>query len=51
MDFALEVVSLLARKFAVWGFRSMTPCLRVVISTEMLNKLKLVFQLVDEAFA
>lgn len=40
------VLLLLAREFAVQGFRSMTPCMGVVISTGRLNKLKLVFQLV-----
>jgi len=37
---------LLAREFVVQGFRSMTPCLGVVISTGMVSKLKLVFQLI-----
>jgi CDP-diacylglycerol--glycerol-3-phosphate 3-phosphatidyltransferase len=40
------VLLLLAREFAVQGFRSMAPCVGVVIRTEMLSKLKLVFQLV-----
>jgi CDP-diacylglycerol--glycerol-3-phosphate 3-phosphatidyltransferase len=40
------VLLLLAREFAVQGFRSMTPCLGVVISTGRLSKLKLVFQLI-----
>lgn len=37
---------LLAREFAVQGFRSMTPCLGVVIGTGEMNKWKLVFQLI-----
>jgi CDP-diacylglycerol--glycerol-3-phosphate 3-phosphatidyltransferase len=37
---------LLAREFAVQGFRSMAPCLGVVISTGRMNKWKLVFQLI-----
>lgn len=41
------VLLLLAREFAVQGFRSMAPCLGVVISTGQLNKLKLVFQLIS----
>jgi len=40
------VLVLLAREFAVQGFRSMTPCLGVVIGTGMVSKLKLVFQLI-----
>ncbi|MEZ5541903.1 MAG: CDP-diacylglycerol--glycerol-3-phosphate 3-phosphatidyltransferase [Pseudomonadota bacterium] len=40
------VLLLLAREFAVQGFRSMAPCLGVVISTGQLNKWKLVFQLI-----
>jgi CDP-diacylglycerol--glycerol-3-phosphate 3-phosphatidyltransferase len=40
------VLLLLAREFAVQGFRSMAPCVGVVIRTELLSKLKLVFQLV-----
>jgi CDP-diacylglycerol--glycerol-3-phosphate 3-phosphatidyltransferase len=40
------VLLLLAREFAVQGFRSMAPCVGVVIRTDMLSKLKLVFQLV-----
>ena len=39
------VLLLLAREFAVQGFRSMAPCMGVVIRTERLSKLKLVFQL------
>ncbi len=39
------VLLLIAREFAVQGFRSMAPCVGVVISTGQLNKLKLVFQL------
>ena len=45
------VLLLLAREFAVQGFRSMAPCLGVVISTGRLNKLKLVFQLVAVGIA
>ena len=37
---------LLGREFAVQGFRSMAPCLGVVISTGAMNKWKLVFQLI-----
>lgn len=40
------VLLLLGREFAVQGFRSMAPCLGVVIGTGQLNKLKLVFQLI-----
>lgn len=40
------VLVLLAREFAVQGFRSMAPCLGVVIGTGRMNKWKLVFQLV-----
>lgn len=40
------VLLLLGREFAVQGFRSMTPCLGVVISTGRVSKLKLVFQLI-----
>jgi len=40
------VLLLLTREFVVQGFRSMAPCLGVVISTGMVSKLKLVFQLV-----
>jgi CDP-diacylglycerol--glycerol-3-phosphate 3-phosphatidyltransferase len=40
------VLLLLAREFAVQGFRSMAPCVGVVITTDMLSKLKLVFQLI-----
>ena len=40
------VLLLLAREFAVQGFRSVAPCLGVVISTGQMNKLKLVFQLI-----
>jgi len=39
------VLLLLAREFAVQGFRSMAPCVGVVIRTDRLSKLKLVFQL------
>jgi len=37
---------LLARELAVQGFRSMTPCLGVVVQTGRISKLKLVFQLI-----
>jgi CDP-diacylglycerol--glycerol-3-phosphate 3-phosphatidyltransferase len=40
------VLLLLVREFAVQGFRSMTPCLGVVVSTGSMNKWKLVFQLI-----
>lgn len=40
------VLLLLAREFAVQGFRSMAPCVGVVIRTERTSKLKLVLQLV-----
>lgn len=40
------VLPLLGREFAVQGFRSLAPCVGVVISTGQLNKLKLVFQLI-----
>lgn len=40
------VLLLLAREFAVQGFRSMAPCVGVVIRTELLSKLKTLFQLV-----
>lgn len=40
------VLVLLAREFAVQGFRSMTPCLGVVIGTGRISKLKLIFQLI-----
>lgn len=39
------VLLLLAREFAVQGFRSMAPCMGVVIRTELLSKLKTFFQL------
>ncbi|MCL5270471.1 MAG: CDP-alcohol phosphatidyltransferase family protein [bacterium] len=39
------ILLLLAREFAVQGFRSMAPCKGVVLRTGMPNKLKLVFQL------
>jgi CDP-diacylglycerol--glycerol-3-phosphate 3-phosphatidyltransferase len=39
------VLLLLAREFAVQGFRSMAPCLGVMIRTERLSKLKTLFQL------
>lgn len=45
------VLLLLGREFAVQGFRSMAPCVGVVISTGMLNKLKLVLQLVAVGIA
>jgi CDP-diacylglycerol--glycerol-3-phosphate 3-phosphatidyltransferase len=41
-----SVLLLLAREFAVQGFRSMAPCLGVIISTGQMNKWKLVFQLI-----
>lgn len=40
------VLLLIGREFAVQGFRSMAPCVGVVISTGQLNKLKLLFQLI-----
>jgi len=40
------VLLLLAREFMVQGFRSMAPCVGVVIRTDWLSKLKLVFQLI-----
>ncbi|MGZ8195816.1 MAG: CDP-diacylglycerol--glycerol-3-phosphate 3-phosphatidyltransferase [Methylosarcina sp.] len=40
------VLLLLAREFAVQGFRSMAPCMGVVIRTELLSKLKTLFQLI-----
>lgn len=40
------VLLLLAREFAVQGFRSMAPCLGVMIRTERLSKLKTLFQLI-----
>ena len=40
------ILLLIGREFAVQGFRSMAPCVGVVISTGQLNKLKLVFQLI-----
>jgi CDP-diacylglycerol--glycerol-3-phosphate 3-phosphatidyltransferase len=39
------VLLLVAREFAVQGFRSMAPCVGVVIRTGTVSKLKLVFQL------
>ena len=39
------VLLLLAREFAVQGFRSMAPCMGVVIRTELLSKLKTFSQL------
>jgi len=45
------VLLLLAREFAVQGFRSMAPCVGVVISTGRLNKLKLVLQLLAVGIA
>ena len=41
------VLLLLAREFAVQGFRSMAPCVGVVIKTELLSKLKTLFQLIS----
>lgn len=40
------VLPLLGREFAVQGFRSLAPCVGVVLQTGQLNKLKLVFQLI-----
>lgn len=40
------VLLILAREFAVQGFRSMAPCMGVVIRTDLLSKLKTLFQLV-----
>ncbi|MGZ8196298.1 MAG: CDP-diacylglycerol--glycerol-3-phosphate 3-phosphatidyltransferase [Methylosarcina sp.] len=40
------VLLLLAREFAVQGFRSMAPCMGVMIRTELLSKLKTLFQLI-----
>jgi CDP-diacylglycerol--glycerol-3-phosphate 3-phosphatidyltransferase len=40
------VLLLVAREFVVQGFRSLAPCVGVVVRTGTLNKLKLVFQLV-----
>lgn len=42
---------LLVRELAVQGFRSMAPCVGVVISTGKLNKHKLVYQLVAVGIA
>jgi CDP-diacylglycerol--glycerol-3-phosphate 3-phosphatidyltransferase len=39
------VLLILAREFAVQGFRSMAPCVGVVIGTDSLSKLKTFFQL------
>ena len=39
------VLLLLAREFAVQGFRSMAACMGVMIRTELLSKLKTLFQL------
>ena len=39
------VLLLLAREFAAQGFRSMAPCMGVIIGTELLSKLKTFFQL------
>ena len=39
------VLLILAREFAVQGFRSMAPCVGVVIRTDLLSKLKTFFQL------
>ena len=41
------VLFLLAREFAVQGFRSMAPCKGVVLKTRMVSKLKFVFQTVS----
>jgi len=40
------VLVIIAREFAVQGFRSMAPCVGVVIGTGQLNKYKLVLQLI-----
>jgi CDP-diacylglycerol--glycerol-3-phosphate 3-phosphatidyltransferase len=40
------VLLLLVREFVVQGFRSMAPCLGVLIRTGLVSKLKLVFQLI-----
>ncbi len=40
------VLLLLVRELAVQGFRSMAPCLGVVIGTGRVSKLKLVFELI-----
>lgn len=40
------VLLLVAREFVVQGFRSLAPCVGVVLRTGRLNKLKLVFQLI-----
>ena len=40
------VLLILAREFVVQGFRSMAPCLGVVIGTDLLSKLKTLFQLI-----
>lgn len=39
------VLLLLAREFAVQGFRSMAPCVGVLLGTDRLSKLKTFFQL------
>ncbi len=41
------VLLLLAREFAVQGFRSMAPCKGVVLRTRMVSKLKFVFQTIS----
>ena len=41
------VLLLLAREFAVQGFRSMAPCKGVVLQTRMVSKLKFVFQTIS----
>jgi CDP-diacylglycerol--glycerol-3-phosphate 3-phosphatidyltransferase len=39
------ILLMLAREFAVQGFRSMAPCVGVMIRTDLLSKLKTFFQL------
>ena len=39
------ILLILAREFAVQGFRSMAPCVGIVIKTDLLSKWKLIFQL------
>ena len=40
------VLMILAREFAVQGFRSMAPCVGVILKTDLLSKLKTFLQLV-----
>lgn len=42
----MPVLMILAREFAVQGFRSMALCVGVILSTDLLSKLKTFFQLV-----